>query len=186
MNHLKEKRLAIIPHQGYDQNDTQSNMALRFLSFKTWYHNCHIQTAMSRGGEKRIGKYKLDGYIPHLDMGIEVHGCLYHGCPCRFPDPNAIVHHKNRRMTAAKVREEDEARLAFLRSKLKGGLQVFWECEIYAMQRDCKVLDQWMKRCQVPRHIRLRDCFFGGRTGPMRMHYKCPKGYKMAYFDFCR
>lgn len=74
MNHVKPNQLGVMPHNSYDPCDTQSKLALTMLAFYAWHHGVKIRTAMSHGGEKKIGKYKVDGYIADRDMAIEVNG----------------------------------------------------------------------------------------------------------------
>jgi hypothetical protein len=186
-NHLQEDHLAIVPQKGYERIDNQSTLALKFLKWYAESHGYeHIRTAHSEGGEKMVGRYRLDGYIREEDRGIEINGCVWHGHDCLYDDS-----HNDRDFllpngkTVGAVRRRDAERLGYLRHHLKGGVDVFWECEIHEMCR----LDPGMKaafanyRDEGP--IRTRDGFAGGRTGPFRLHYKAPSGYRIGYADFC-
>nr|CAD2134306.1 unnamed protein product [Meloidogyne enterolobii] len=72
-NHLKENHLALVPEKGYDNVDNQSRLALKFMKWYEQEHEVKIQTAHSDGGEKKVGNYKLDGWIEEEKLGIEVH-----------------------------------------------------------------------------------------------------------------
>ena len=52
-------------------------------------HNIEIQSA-SHGGEKRIGKYKVDGYCQEQNKVFEFHGDYWHAHPSKFRDENAL------------------------------------------------------------------------------------------------
>lgn len=71
-NHLKFNHLARVPEKGYDSCETQSTVALKFMQWLAEERNVTIQTAHSDGGEKRIGRFKLDGWIEEQQKGIEV------------------------------------------------------------------------------------------------------------------
>jgi hypothetical protein len=49
------------PANGYNPNETTSRKAEKWLKFLAESEGLHIQHAKN-GGEKRIGKYKVDGY----------------------------------------------------------------------------------------------------------------------------
>ena len=87
LNHLRPNHLAIVPEKGYDAQQNQSLIALKFLAWYAKEHDVTIQTVLSDEGEKRVGPRKVhfDGYVKEQDKGIEVHGCYYHGCIKMFP-----------------------------------------------------------------------------------------------------
>ena len=85
LNHLRYEHLAIVPEKGYDAQQNQSLIALKFLAWYAKEYNVKIRTCQSEGGEKKIGDYSLDGYIKEEDKGIEVHGCYYHACEYCYP-----------------------------------------------------------------------------------------------------
>lgn len=74
MNYLKEKTIAIVPEKGYDTADSQSSLAIKYLYWYAETSNVTIQTAHSAEGEKKIGNFKLDGWIEAQQLGIEVNG----------------------------------------------------------------------------------------------------------------
>lgn len=80
LNHLKKQHLGLVTDQGPDrEEDTQSNLAIRFMQLYAEDNNVTIQTAHSAGGEKRVRcegnrVYKLDGWIESEKRGIEVNG----------------------------------------------------------------------------------------------------------------
>jgi hypothetical protein len=62
---------------------------------------------------------------------------------------------------------------------------VFWECEIRQMCKDDPEMRETFAEYRDEGPIRVREGFYGGRTGPFRLHYKAPAGYKIGYADFC-
>lgn len=76
-NHLDVNKLGIVSDRGYDHSDHQSLLALRFLKWIANEKKVQIQHAYSPEGEKKIGNYKLDGWIEAESYGIEVHGKIF-------------------------------------------------------------------------------------------------------------
>ena len=56
----------------------QSNLAVKWLSYVMEENNIHIQHVRN-GGEKRVGKYSLDGYCEEFHTAYEFQGCFWHG-----------------------------------------------------------------------------------------------------------
>jgi hypothetical protein len=128
LNHIKKDHVAIVRESGYGTGERQSFLALKYMKWIEEVEGVQIQTANSEGGEKKIGRFKIDGYVQAADRGIEVNGCVWHAHHCRFSDPDMVI--KQLDKTVAKVREENESRRRFLESRLRGGLKIVWECEI--------------------------------------------------------
>ena len=78
-NHLDAAKLAIVSDRGYDYADHQSMLALRFLRWYMEEKKVYVQHAYSKEREKKVGKYKLDGWIEDGEnsYGIEVHGKFF-------------------------------------------------------------------------------------------------------------
>uniref|UniRef100_A0A914M148 DNA-directed DNA polymerase n=1 Tax=Meloidogyne incognita TaxID=6306 RepID=A0A914M148_MELIC len=178
-NHLKKNHLAIVPEKGYDNADNQSRLALKFLKWYEEEYGVEVQTAYSKGGEKKIDKYKLDGWIEEEQLGIEVNGCVWHGCEKCYPESNTILPNG---FTAGKQREKDEMRLEFIKSQgVK--VKIFWECEIRKMLDKDREMRNKFKNYLDNGPIDIRSCFFGGRTGPLRLFYSPRAGEKISYYD---
>nr|CAD2182910.1 unnamed protein product [Meloidogyne enterolobii] len=178
-NHLKENHLALVPEKGYDNVDNQSRLALKFMKWYEQEHEVKIQTAHSDGGEKKVGNYKLDGWIEEEKLGIEVNGCVWHGCERCYPEDNSVLPNG---LTAGKQREKDSRRLEFIKSQ-GINVQVFWECEIRNMLDKDREMRSSFKKYLDDGPIDLRACFFGGRTGPLSLFYKPSEGEKISYYD---
>nr|CAD2175751.1 unnamed protein product [Meloidogyne enterolobii] len=182
LNHLKPDHLAIVPEKGYDKCDNQSTIAMKYLDWYAEKHGVEIQTAYSERGEYKVdGKFKVDGYINSEDKAIEVHGCVWHACPRHYGDrPDFILPNGK---TVKVVQKENEERLKILRQHIKT-VDVVWECEINNMLRRDKKMRRSFSNYIDKGPIKLRDCFFGGRTGPFSLHYEADDLHDITYLDF--
>ena len=179
LNHLKANHLAVVPEKGYDSQQNQSLIALKFLAWYAKKHNVTIRTAQSEGGEKKVGPYSLDGYISEQQKGLEVHGCYYHACKKCFP-PDQIKLSEGK--TAGHIRDRDMKRISFLRRYLP--VDVYYTCEIDEMVKKDPKMKKFFDNFQDVGPIDFRDCYFGGRTGPMKLYHKAKPGQRISYKDF--
>ncbi len=76
-NFLKENTIAIF-NSDRQLKMKQSNMALKWLSFVSEKEGICIEHVRN-GGEKRVGRYSLDGYHQESNTVYEFQGCLWHG-----------------------------------------------------------------------------------------------------------
>ena len=76
---LQEDTIAVIPPGGYPSQQKQSPIAFKMLAWLAERDNIYIQHGRN-GGEKRIGKYPVDGFNEETNTIWEVQGCLWHGC----------------------------------------------------------------------------------------------------------
>ena len=79
-NYLKEDTIAIFQHER-QLKTKQSNMAVKWLSYVMEKEDIHIQHVRN-GGEKRVGRYSLDGYCEETNTAYEFQGCFWHGKWC--------------------------------------------------------------------------------------------------------
>jgi len=182
LNHLKHEHLAIVPEKGYDTCDTQSELAFKYLDWYAEQHNVNIRTAHSENGEYCVaGRFKVDGYIEAEDRAIEVHGCVWHACPKHYGDrPNHVMPNGK---TVETIQNEDKERLNILRQHIKH-VEVVWECDINKMLRQNKKMKKCFSDYIDKGPINIRDCFFGGRTGPFCLHFEANEQQKISYLDF--
>uniref|UniRef100_A0A914MNX3 DNA-directed DNA polymerase n=3 Tax=Meloidogyne TaxID=189290 RepID=A0A914MNX3_MELIC len=179
-NHLKEQHLALVPERGYDKVDgNQSLLALRFFKWYSEKFGVTVQNVNSDGGEKRIGNYQLDGWIVEENYGIEVNGCVWHGCSKCFPCDNDLMPNGK---TAGYLREHDKNRMEFILSQI-ARVDIYWECEIYQMLAKDREMRQLFYSYIDDGPIDIRSCFYGGRTGPLKLHHKIKDGERISYYD---
>ena len=76
-NFLKKDTVAVFQHDR-QLKMRQSNMAVKWLSYEMERNDIHIQHVRN-GGEKRVGKYSLDGYCEEYHTAYEFQGCFWHG-----------------------------------------------------------------------------------------------------------
>jgi len=147
-----------------------------------WYaseNNVKVQTAYSDGGEKKVGKYRLDGWIEEQRLGIEINGCAWHGCSRCYPHDNTILPNGK---SAGKQREQDRIRLDYIQQQ-NVKIEVFWECDIKNMLSKSKEMKRSFNNYMDGGPIDIRSCFFGGRTGPLKLFYAPSQGEKISYYD---
>lgn len=103
-NFLPRDTIPLMTFPSYRLKENQSQLAIRYLKFFEEQHGIELQSAY-RGVEKKIGKYRVDGFYPafqaeKLGRGesgvrpliIEIRGCFFHGCPDCFQNRTAIIH----------------------------------------------------------------------------------------------
>ena len=74
---LQKDTIALLPqHQQHKRK--QSHEALQWLSYTAEKEEIRIQHDRN-GGEKRVGKYYLDGYCEETHTAYEYQGCYWHG-----------------------------------------------------------------------------------------------------------
>ena len=76
-NFLKKDTIAVFNHDR-QLKTKQSNMAVKWLSYIMEKEDIHIQHVRN-GGEKRFGRYSLDGYCEETHTAYEFQGCFWHG-----------------------------------------------------------------------------------------------------------
>ena len=76
-NYLKKDTIAVFDHNR-QLKIKQSNIAVKWLSWVAEKDEIDIEHVRN-GGEKRIGKYSLDGYCEERNTVYEFQGCYWHG-----------------------------------------------------------------------------------------------------------
>ena len=74
---LKKDTIALLP-QHQELKRKQSHEALQWLSYTAEKEGIRIQHHRN-GGEKRVGRYSLDGYCEETHTAYEYQGCYWHG-----------------------------------------------------------------------------------------------------------
>ena len=85
-NFLKKDSIAVFQHDR-QLKIKQSNMAVKWLSYEMASKDIHIQHVRN-GGEKRVGKYSLDGYCEENQTAYEFQECFWHGKQCNVTRVN--------------------------------------------------------------------------------------------------
>ena len=87
-NFLKKDTIAVFQHDR-QLKTKQSNMAVKWLSYVMEKEDIHIQHVRN-GGEKRVGRYSLDGYCEERNTAYEFQGCFWHGKDCNVMKANFL------------------------------------------------------------------------------------------------
>ncbi|KAH7698491.1 hypothetical protein AAVH_34415, partial [Aphelenchoides avenae] len=199
--------LAAFTETGYHKLDRQSTIAMKWLKWFAAAHNVNVQTRESKDGEKRIGKYKVDGFIPVAerngpnfkfcddraclycyhesaklaDTVLEFQGCAYHGCNLCFKNtvkcPNGKKSDENYARTKTKIEYLQE----------EHHVVEMWECQLKdtLKEEERDEMKQFFADCIDTGPLDPRQAFFGGRTGPASLRYKKKPGYAIKYLDVC-
>ena len=88
-NYLKKDTIAVFQHDR-QLKTKQSNMAVKWLSYEMEKEDIHIQHVRN-GGEKRVGRYSLDGYCEEYHTAYEFQGCFWHGKGCNVMNALLIL-----------------------------------------------------------------------------------------------
>ena len=83
-NYLKKDTIAVFQRER-ELKMKQSNMAVKWLSYEMERNDIHIEHVRN-GGEKRVGKYSLDGYCEEYHTAYEFQGCFWHGKSRKITD----------------------------------------------------------------------------------------------------
>ena len=76
-NFLEEDTMAVF-HPDRQLKMKHSNLAVKWLSYVMQENDIRIEHVRN-GGEKRVGKYSLDGYCEEFHTAYEFQGCIWHG-----------------------------------------------------------------------------------------------------------
>ncbi|VDK59201.1 unnamed protein product [Anisakis simplex] len=185
---LPSNSISIMPENGYNREQLQSVIALKYLMWESNKTGLGIRHRNSTGGEYHInrdngGYIRVDGYVQNGGNQIvyEVLGCYYHGCPkCAPTNRGKMSAH------GLTIKENYQAwlkRLSFLRNR-QFEVRAVWECEINTALRRNPEMKQYFDECEVVDPISVRrDAYFGGRTHPSRMYYQPSCGEEIRFFD---
>jgi hypothetical protein len=86
------------------------------------------------------------------------------------------------KMAAGLTRERNDYRMKYLQKRLPR-IDVFWSCDVERMLEEDPEMKRKFDEYLDDGPIDIRSCFYGGRTGPMKLHYKVKPGQKISYYD---
>lgn len=64
--------------------------SVEWLNYFPFTEGIHIWHGFN-GGEKKIGKFRVDGYCEETITGFKYNGCLFHGCSTCFDEESAFA-----------------------------------------------------------------------------------------------
>ena len=177
---LKKDQLSIVPENGHEREDNQSDEAIKYLTWFGEKYNVPVQHARN-GGEKAIGKFKVDGYIENFKgapLVVEYDGCTYHGCEQCFDDYHVCRNGKTSRFNI----ERSEKRIEEIRKTIPN-VQVVKACDVKKLLNLDKEMKKYYEEMPNLHKINPRSAFTGGRTGPLSTHAYCREDEEIGVFD---
>ncbi|EFO99349.1 hypothetical protein CRE_20577 [Caenorhabditis remanei] len=179
---FNEDDVGYIPENGFPGRNN-SVLALKYLR---WLEHkdptLSIQHSL-KGNEYQIGSYFVDGYVAATNTVIEIHGCLWHGCPRCYHDRKALCPTRTN-VTMKQLYDETIAREEVIR-KANYNMQIVWECEIKAQLEQNKEMKDFFKRCRNTYQLRPREAMYGGRTQQFMTFVSADSTHTIEYQDFC-
>ena len=186
-NFLKKDTIAVFQRER-ELKMKQSNMAVKWLSYVMERNDIHIEHVRN-GGEKRVGKYSLDGYCEEYHTAYEFQGCFWHGklrkmsdklekylctlfftgCPkCYAGETVNTVNGK----TMRQLEEDTLKKICYLKDE---GFHVveMWECQLKKEIDDDEDMKRYFEEYELVDPLQARDAFYGGRTNAAKLLHEC-------------
>ena len=194
---LKKDTIALLP-QHQELKRKQSHEALQWLSYTAEKEGIHMQHDRN-GGEKRVGRYSLDGYCEETHTAYEYQGCYWHGknphvyysihdnvkykclfvlgCPECYPKRNTLNPGADNK-PMEKLYEDTQRKIKYLKDR---GFEVVekWGCAFKKELKQDAELKQFVKDHGFIEPLQPRDAFFGGRTNATKLLHECQGNEKI-------
>jgi G:T-mismatch repair DNA endonuclease (very short patch repair protein) len=180
---LKKNQIAILPQNGYYNNQNHSIKAIQWLEFLSMKKNLFIKHARN-GEEEKIAGYPVDGYNKDSNTVYQFHGCFWHGHPACY---KAGTVNKVKLKSMGAIYKQHMSRMSILQKAPHNGKKLniveIWECEFDKMCKEDDELKKFLKDFDIKLPLNVRDSFYGGRTEPFMLHYKCKENEQIKYYD---
>ena len=188
-NYLKKDTIAVFQHDR-QLKMKQSNMAVKWLSYEMERNDIHIQHVRN-GGEKRVGKYSLDGYCEEYHTAYEFQGCFWHGKSCKsyfkkneekmfilFPYtgcPKCYTRETVNSVNGKTMQQLFEDTLEKVCRLKDQGFQVveMWECDLVKEMEHDEDMRRYFEEYEIVDPLQPRDAFYGGRTNATKLLHEC-------------
>lgn len=184
-NYLNPDTIGIIPKNGYRWRNNQSIIAIKWLILEENTRNINIINA-AKQREVMIQGMAVDGYCKETKQIFEFHGCWWHGHTCIVNERDVLL--SENPIDSLNYRYENTLSRT---NRLKSlGLEVIekWECEFNKeLKEKNPETIQWLDNHPLLKYIplKIRDAFYGGRTGNTYEYYKVKEDEKINYVDIC-
>ena len=175
-----------IPSGGYVQQDHYSKISIQWLSWLMHTQHIHIQHALNGGEVKVPGtRYRLDGYaeVDGKKMCYEFLGCVFHGCKTCYPDNRHEIKHPRTKHNMNELYALTIQKKVDL-EKLGYTYQGIWEHEFRNQLKQNTDMSNYINSLDIQDRLKMKDSFFGGRTGASHLRYKAKEGEQIKYIDF--
>ncbi|XP_040276243.1 uncharacterized protein LOC120991509 [Bufo bufo] len=179
---LPKNTIAIVPADNYHKTQKRfSTPAIQWLMYLEHAEGISIQHAL-KGGEKKVGKYFLDGYafVNGKHTAFEFQGCFYHGCPVCYneQDSNELTKSSYGQLYQSfLVRKSRLQRQGFT-------VRVLWEHEWREMIANDLGVKDFLIKMKFPTPLDPRDALYGGRTNAIKLYHNVQADETVHYYDF--
>ena len=164
------------------QNKTRSLENLVMLYFQRTRPDCKTESFYTKGRQKKIDRFSVDGFCSHCNTVLEALGCFYHVCPCQELRPSLteeVIKRGNRK------RELDELRRGYIQEK---SFTVFdmWECEWWRLQKTTTNVRQQIRvyRRSLTEQQRPKGIKNGNFFGYVQCDIEVPENLIANFFNF--
>ena len=76
-NYMPSKSIGLIPDNGFNPLQQASEKSLMLIKYYEDMYKTRFQSTLSPEGEKRIGKYTVDGFNEDTKKIVEFYGCYW-------------------------------------------------------------------------------------------------------------
>ena len=188
-NFLKKDTIAIF-QPDRQLKTKQSNLAVKWLSYVMQENDIRIQHVRN-GGEKRVGKYSLDGYCEEYHTAYEFQGCFWHGKLCEdyyyVQIRNALIYYfftgcmncyaretvnSVNGKTMQQLHEDTLEKICYLKDE---GFHVVEkrECDLMKEMEHDEDMKRYFEEHELVNPLQPRDAFYGGRTNAAKLLHEC-------------
>ncbi len=176
---MPSESIARVPPDGYPRA-RYSDVSCEWLEYLARFEGVDdlVHAGNSSAGEKKVGRYAVDGFSPSRNTVYEFYGCWFHGCPECFPDEKQLRNPDTRKLLKVSYQETKE-REKFL---VDSGYTVVtkWGCHWQKQKSEDPAVAEAVKSMDWVSPLNPRDAFFGGRTEAFKL--TCSEG-AMGYED---
>ena len=179
---MPHNSIAIIPTNGYNPQQKSSQKAFFWLKFQSEKLKIEIQTNRSIDGEKKIGRYYVDGINEDKKIIFEFHGCYWHGCQLCY---TAETFNSDRQMTLSKAHLRHQDRIKYLKETMFDYEFIeIWEHTYDFNVKNCKEYMLFFESNTIVQPLVPRNALYGGRTNAIKLYHKAEKDETIQYYDF--
>ena len=144
--------------------DTHSKGSIQWLEWvqhckRLTNPECKIQHALN-GREKKIGKYRVDGYDESSHTALEYHGCLIHGCTQCFQQDRFTIKEARSGKSMHLLQTLTKIKESYITSQGFAYVCIYecaWKKELSKNERAKAFVD----KLDVASRLDVRDAFFG-------------------------
>ncbi|PIC13628.1 hypothetical protein B9Z55_027722 [Caenorhabditis nigoni] len=170
-NHLDEEKPIVL-----DAKPSVSiNNSILSQKYLAWVSSSEdVQVNMSTTyGEKKIGGYRVDGYIPPCEkykdgLIIEFFGCYHHAHICSYSEESVIAEKQ-----ARDIWQADKERIQKLEEVGGCPVRVVYECQVKESLRTDSEMKEFFDNYEALDLLQCERALVGGRTEVFRLHANC-------------